>query len=154
MPKRPVAYFVMTVLALALLFSFKTPANGAAAAGLPGQAAVAPAVPAGSAGPVAVAASGAPASAGSGTFTGAVVQDPFGSVQVQITLAGGKITNVTALKLPSGGRSGDISQTVAPILQGEVLTAQSATIDSVSGATYTSEAYTQSLQSALDQAHA
>jgi uncharacterized protein with FMN-binding domain len=151
MPKRPVAYFVMTVLALALLFSFKTPANGAAASGLAGQAAVAPAVPAGSARP---AASGAPASAGSGTYTGAVVQDPYGPVQVQVTMAGGKITDVTALKLPSGGRSGYISQTVAPILQGEVLTAQSATIDSVSGATYTSEAYTQSLQSALDKARA
>ena len=148
MPKRPVAYIVMTALALALLFSFKTPASSAPALGLSGQAAVAPA------GPVGAAASGAPASAGSGTFTGAVVQDPFGSVQVQVTLAGGKITTVTALKLPSGGRSGSISQAVAPILQGEVLTAQSATIDSVSGATYTSEAYTQSLQSALDKAHA
>ncbi len=145
MPKRPVAYIVMTALALALLFSFKTPASSASALGPSGQAAVAPAGPA---------ASGAPASAGSGTYTGAVVQDPFGSVQVQVTMASGKITNVTALKLPSGGRSGYISQTIAPILQGEVLTAQSATIDSVSGATYTSEAYTQSLQSALDKAHA
>lgn len=142
MPKRAIAYIVMTALAMALLFSFKTPANSAPALGLAGQAAVAPA------------ASGAPAAPGSGTFTGTVVQDPFGSVQVQVTMAGGKITNVTALKLPSGGRSGYISQTVAPILQGEVLTAQSASIDSVSGATYTSEAYTQSLQSALDRAHA
>jgi len=148
MSKRPFAYIVMTALALALLFSFKTPAGSAPALGLSGNAAVA------SSSPTRAVASGPPASAGAGTYTGAVVQDPFGSVQVQITLAAGKITNVTALKLPTGGRSGYISQTVAPILQGEVLTAQSATIDSVSGATYTSEAYTQSLQSALDQAHA
>ena len=93
------------------------------------------------------------ATKGSGTFTGSVVQNPFGEVQVQITLAGGKITDVTALQLPSHGRSGFISQDVAPILQGEAISAQSANIDTVSGATYTSEAYAQSLQSALDQAH-
>lgn len=152
MPKRPFAYIVMTALALVLLFSFKTPSTSAPALGLAGQAAVAPAAVAPAA--VAPAASGAAPAAGSGTFTGAVVQDPFGQVQVQVTLAGGKITNVTALKLPTGGQSGFISRSVAPILQGEALAAQSASIDSVSGATYTSQAYTQSLQSALDQARA
>jgi uncharacterized protein with FMN-binding domain len=69
-------------------------------------------------------------------------------------MTGGKITDVTALQLPSQGRSGFISQSVAPILQGEAISAQSASIDTVSGATYTSQAYAQSLQSALDQAHA
>jgi uncharacterized protein with FMN-binding domain len=93
------------------------------------------------------------ASKGSGTFTGAAVQYPFGQVQVQITLVAGKITDVVALQLPDHGRSGFISQSVAPILQGEALSAQSANIDTVSGATYTSEAYAQSLQSAIDQAH-
>jgi uncharacterized protein with FMN-binding domain len=60
---------------------------------------------------------------------------------------------VTAVQMPTHGRSGFISQAVAPILQGEAVSAQSANIDTVSGATYTSEAYAQSLQSALDQTH-
>jgi uncharacterized protein with FMN-binding domain len=88
-----------------------------------------------------------------GTVTGPVVQTRFGPVQVQVTIAGGKITNVTALQLPSDRqRSAEISQIVEPMLQSEALTAQSAQIDLISGATYTSDAYAQSLQSALDQA--
>jgi uncharacterized protein with FMN-binding domain len=94
------------------------------------------------------------ASKGSGTFTGAVVQEPFGQVQVQITMSGGKLTDVTVLQMSTHGRSGFISQSAAPILHDEALAAQSANIDLVSGATYTSDAYAQSLQSALDQAHA
>ena len=65
---------------------------------------------------------------------------------------GGQITDVAALQLPSGGRSGRISRAVEPILREEALQAQSANIDTVSGATYTSLAYAQSLQAALDQA--
>ena len=71
-----------------------------------------------------------------------------------VTAAGGKITEVTAVQLPSQGRSGYISQSAAPILSGEAMSAQSASIDTVSGATYTSQAYAQSLQSALDAAQA
>ena len=59
---------------------------------------------------------------------------------------------IEAVELPTGGRSGEISAYAEPILASEALTAQSANIDIVSGATYTSEAYTRSLQSALDQA--
>ena len=88
-----------------------------------------------------------------GTITGELVQTRFGDVQVQITLKNGKITEVMALQLPTHGRSGSISQAVAPMLHDEALQAQSAKIDVVSGATYTSDAYAQSLQSALDQAH-
>jgi uncharacterized protein with FMN-binding domain len=176
MPKRAAAAIVTTVLALILLFSFKTPAESGAALGAPGLVSPAPEastgpgtvgeVPAGSSPPPVAAgtpapgttpaptkATSKPATNGSGTFTGSAVQNPFGEVQVQITLAGGKITAVTALQLPSHGRSGFISQDAAPILQGEALSAQSASIDTVSGATYTSDAYTQSLQSAIDQSH-
>ena len=176
MPRRAIAAIATTALALALLFSFKTPAGSASALGLPGQVAVAPAASTdpGSAGngpaattpaptrggtrptprPSAQAAAPTPVAAkGSGTFTGSVVQNPFGEVEVQVTMSGGKITDVTALQLPTHGRSGFISQAVAPILQGEAMSAQSANIDTVSGATYTSEAYAQSLQSALDQTH-
>lgn len=88
-----------------------------------------------------------------GTYTGTAAVTRFGNVQVRVTIAGGKITDVTALQLTDhDGRSVQISAEAAPILRQEALTAQSATIDTVSGATYTSEGYVQSLQSALDQA--
>lgn len=88
-----------------------------------------------------------------GTYTGTAVTTRFGNVQVRITIAGGKLTDVTALQLTDqDGRSVQISAQAAPVLRQEALTAQSAQIDSVSGATYTSEGYIQSLQSALDQA--
>lgn len=73
-------------------------------------------------------------------------------MEVQVTISGGRITAVDATALPTGGRSGRISDAVAPVLASETLTAQSASIDS--GATYTSEAYAQSLQAALDKAAA
>lgn len=134
----------MTLLALALLFGFKTPSSSAAA--VPPVAQVR-----GTPGPSTAT---GPTAKNTGTFTGAVVQDPYGQVQVQVTLVGGKITDATAVQLPSQGRSGFISQSVAPILRGEAITAQGASIDTVSGATYTSQAYAQSLQSALDAARA
>ena len=75
----------------------------------------------------------------------------YGNVQVEVDLAGGRITDVVALQLPSDRRqSAEISNYVAPILHDEALQAQTAQIDVVSGATYTSEAYAQSLQAALD----
>ena len=67
-------------------------------------------------------------------------------------VAGGKVSDVVALALPTGRRSGQISDYAAPILRQEALQAQSANINLVSGATYTSDAYAQSLQAALDQA--
>ncbi|MCC8909083.1 FMN-binding protein [Curtobacterium sp. GD1] len=89
----------------------------------------------------------------SGTFTGDTTQTRYGPVQVQITVANGTITDVTALQLTnSDGRSVQISQQAAPILRQEALQAQSAQIQSVSGATFTSEGYTTSLQSAIDRA--
>jgi uncharacterized protein with FMN-binding domain len=97
---------------------------------------------------------GSNGSSGTKTVDGPVVDTRYGPVQVEITVTGGKITAATAIELPSGGRSGAISQYVAPILSSEALAAQSAQIDLVSGATYTSDGYAQSLQSALDQARA
>jgi len=89
----------------------------------------------------------------SGTFAGDTAETRYGPVQVQITVANGKITDVTALQLTnSDGRSAQISQQAAPILRQEALQAQSAQIQSVSGATFTSEGYTTSLQSAIDKA--
>jgi uncharacterized protein with FMN-binding domain len=86
------------------------------------------------------------------TATGVVAQNRYGNVQVRVTVAGGKIKQVTALQLPqSDPKSAQISQYAAPQLQSEVLAAQSAKIDGVSGASYTSQSYDTSLQSALDQ---
>jgi uncharacterized protein with FMN-binding domain len=86
------------------------------------------------------------------TVTGPEVDTRFGPVQVEVTVQDGQVTDVTALQLPSGGRSGRISSAAEPILREEALQAQSANIDTVSGATYTSLAYEQSLQAALDSA--
>lgn len=88
-----------------------------------------------------------------GTFAGQTAQTQYGPVQVQITVSGGKLTDVAALQLTNdGGRSVQISQQAAPVLRQEALQAQSAKVQAVSGATYTSEGYVTSLQSALDQA--
>jgi len=99
---------------------------------------------------------GAAASGGasaSGSFTGAAAETQYGEVQVRVTIADGRITDVTALHLTDrDGRSVAISQQAAPILRQEALQAQSAQIQAVSGATFTSEGYTTSLQSAIDQA--
>lgn len=96
---------------------------------------------------------GAAAKAG-GTYDGEVVQTRFGTVQVQITVKSGQITDVTALKLTDAeGRSVQISNYAAPILRDEVLQAQSANVQTVGGATVTSDAYLTSLQAALDAAN-
>jgi uncharacterized protein with FMN-binding domain len=92
-------------------------------------------------------------SAAGGTYVGTTVSTRFGDVQVQVTISDGAITDVTALQLTDDeGRSVQISNRAAPILRDEVLQAQTASVSMVSGATYTSAAYLQSLQAALDQA--
>lgn len=86
------------------------------------------------------------------TVTGSAVDTRYGAVQVRVTLSGSTITAVDALQSPDrDGRDIAINQRALPILEQEVLASQSASIDTVSGATYTSEGYIQSLQSALDQ---
>jgi uncharacterized protein with FMN-binding domain len=83
---------------------------------------------------------------------GPVIQNPFGNVQVRVILTNGKITDVQPLQMPFDRQySQEISQQAAPLLHDEVLQAQSANINLLSGATYTSDAYQQSLQAALDQ---
>jgi uncharacterized protein with FMN-binding domain len=89
----------------------------------------------------------------SSTVTGSVAQTRWGPVQVQLTVAGGKITEVSVLQYPNGnGKDQEINSYALPILTSETVDAQSADIDMVSGATVTSDGYLQSLQSALDQA--
>ncbi|MET7298800.1 FMN-binding protein [Embleya sp. NPDC005575] len=94
------------------------------------------------------------AGARSGTFTGDTIDTRYGPVQVAITLAEGKLTGVQVLQTPSDNdRDRRIAARAVPRLTQEALAAQSATIHTVSGATYTSRGYIDSLQSALDQAH-
>jgi uncharacterized protein with FMN-binding domain len=84
---------------------------------------------------------------------GPVITTDYGDVQVEVTLSGSRITDVQALQLPSDrSRSVRISQYAGPQLRSEALQAQSAQIDLVSGASYTSQGYIESLQGALDQA--
>ena len=95
----------------------------------------------------------ATATATTRTYVGPVEYDQFGAVQATITVAGGKVTAVTITAPEDNPRSAAINEQAIPILQSETLQAQSASIDLVSGATYTSQAYEQYLQAALDQAH-
>jgi len=137
--KRAVTAIVLTVAGLVILLGFKTGRPPAANLASPGSTPARSGVPARS----------------TRTVTGPVVQTPFGPVQVRVTSHGRHITNVTALRLPADtGYSQLLSQTAGPRLRQEALAAQSAHIDAVSGATYTSDGYAQSLQSALDQLHA
>lgn len=178
-PKRAISALVTTVFALVLLLSFKTPESPGLASSTSSDTAIvgaptttqAPTATSGTSGTATDAgttgtteATAAPTAAptqdttttsgyADGTVTGDVVSTRFGDIQVQVTISGGAIADVTALELPSGDRhSSQISNAVEPMLREAALSAQSANIDLVSGATYTSRAYAQSLQSALDQA--
>ncbi|KRE71312.1 MULTISPECIES: FMN-binding protein [Micrococcaceae] len=98
--------------------------------------------------------SGSSGTSASGTYKGTAVQTRFGPVQVQITVANGKITDITALQLTNtDGKSVQISNRAAPLLRSKVLAAQSADVQTVSGATITSDAYLTSVQAAIDAAH-
>jgi uncharacterized protein with FMN-binding domain len=132
-----------TVAGVVALLALKQPAGG-------GQNVAGP--PAGQAPPVAATApSGAAGAAGGQTLTGDVVNTQYGPVQVSVTMSGGKITAAQAVKTPnSGPRSEQIAKDSIPQLNQQAMSA--AKVDTVSGATYTSEGYAKSLQSALDKA--
>ncbi len=164
-----------TIAGLIMLLSFRSHMGSAAVAGVTG-----PGGPAGQAGPVGPAASGGPSSSGSGTsagsaggaaaaasapvsagsgtgtaVTGDVISTGYGPTQVQVTLNAGKIVKVTVLQHTDDGINSEmIDGRALPQLNNETLTAQSAKINAVSGASYTSAGYIKSLQSALDKARA
>lgn len=174
--RRMVLCTAATVSGIVLMLALKQPAPGTAAAtapvqvgavaGSPTASAAATGSAAGSAGSVQGSASAsAPASAPSAakssapaaanvtrSVTGDTAQTQYGPVQVEITMTGTKITAATALQHPTGGQSDQINANAVPKLNQEAVTAQSASIDAVSGASYTSAGYKQSLQSALDKA--
>jgi uncharacterized protein with FMN-binding domain len=126
-----------TVAVLVLLFSYRTSTGGGNS-------------------PAAASAAVAPVAAENGgeTYTGSTASTRWGDVQVQITVADGKITNVAVPVYPDeNGRDREINASAIPRLVQETLSAQNADIDTVSGATVTSDGYLESLQSALDAAH-
>jgi uncharacterized protein with FMN-binding domain len=160
-----------TAAGLAALLAFKTHSPAAAApAPSPPAASASTSQPAasgtgsGTASPAAPAASkkaGTAPKTGGGsaatvrTVTGTVANTQYGPMQVQVTLTGTKITNVNVLqRTDDGSESNQIDTNAIPKLTSETLAAQSANIDAVSGASYTSSGYIKSLQSALDQATA
>jgi uncharacterized protein with FMN-binding domain len=88
------------------------------------------------------------------TVNGGSADTQYGPVQVQIRIRSGRIISADAIDYPQGsGRDQEINSYAIPQLDQETLDAQSAQIDTVSGATYTSDGYRESLQSALDAAH-
>ena len=88
------------------------------------------------------------------TYDGTVADTQWGPVQVRITVSGGKVVGATALQVPSGnGRDTEINSYAVPILNREAVAAGTAHIDTVSGATVTSNGYITSLQAAIDAAH-
>lgn len=88
-----------------------------------------------------------------GTYRGKGITDPYGVVQVTLKVSNGEISDLSAT-YPTGGESAQINPAAVPRLKQEALKSQSAKLAVVSGATYTSKAYAESLQSALDAAKA
>jgi len=162
MPKRGAIALGLTALALVLLISFRTPDGGpGTVAGTTGDTGsttggsttttTGGSGSSGSAGTSGT--SGSSDATGTRTVDGPVIDTRYGAVQVEITVSNGKVTDAVALQLPDADRrSASISSRAEPVLRSEALTAQSASIDGVSGATYTSDGYAQSLQAALDAA--
>ncbi len=154
-------FFMSTVTVLVLLLGYHTSTSSKAVGGEtafvstreagPTSAAAAPATSAAAAPSTNAAA--APSTGKNATVTGSVADTRWGPVQVQLTVQNGKITAVSVVQYPNGnGRDQEINSYALPILVQETITAQSAKVDMVSGATVTSDGYLTSLQSAIDQA--
>jgi uncharacterized protein with FMN-binding domain len=151
--RRIVFVIMSTITTVVLLFSYRTSTNSALVAG--SSVVVGPGAP-GSASQLRSSNRGGSATSRSApaTYTGDSADTRWGPVQVQITVQGGKITASQAVQYPqNNGRDAQINGFALPILNQEVVQKQSASIDTVSGATVTSDGYLQSLQSAIDQAH-
>ena len=87
-----------------------------------------------------------------GIYLGTAEYTQWGDVQVEVTLSGGEIVDVVAVQIPSGRQSTFINDQAEPLLAAQAIEIQAADLDIVSGATYTSITYADSLQAALDQA--
>ncbi|MFF8094812.1 FMN-binding protein [Streptomyces sp. NPDC016675] len=138
--RRAVLAGAATVSGIVLLLSLKPASDPGAASAAGGAPPAAAQSPQGGRG------------AGSGTVTGDAVRTEYGPVQVRVTVSGGRVTAAEALQAPRGGRSDQVTADAVPQLNQAAVAAGNADIDAVSGATYTSAGYRQSLQSALDKA--
>jgi uncharacterized protein with FMN-binding domain len=87
-----------------------------------------------------------------GVYLGTAEYTEWGDVQVQVTISDGAIIDIAAVQYPTGRKSSSINDRAVPMLEAEAVVLQSADLDIVSGATYTSRTYADSLQAALDQA--
>ncbi|MEV0735630.1 FMN-binding protein [Streptomyces sp. NPDC050549] len=154
--RRIVLASAVTASGLVMLLALKphtTPEIAVAPAPAPSSSSTATAGSGGSSSSSGSSGSSGSTTTGTKTVTGDTVQTRWGPVQVKITVKNGKITDVTAVQYPSDNpRDQEINSNALPQLRSEALAAQSASIDTVSGATYTSDGYRQSLQSALDSA--
>ncbi|MDT4917367.1 MAG: hypothetical protein QOI15_2986 [Pseudonocardiales bacterium] len=166
--KRVLASLFGTITGLVLLLNFKT--NGSTAASAPPAiTATGPDTGTAGAGPTPTSSTSTPASKStksaskstksasnastSKTITGDSIDTQWGPVQVRITVTNGKLASVTAIDYPwNNGRDEEINSYAVPALNQEALAAGSAQIDMISGATYTSTGYINSLQSALNKA--
>ena len=152
--RRITLWLFSTVAALVLLFSYRTSTNGPAPASASQTTPTPTPTPTLTPTPTPTPTTSAGTATGTKIYTGSAASTRWGDVQVTITVSGGKITDVAVPVYPSGnGRDQEINAYALPVLRQETLTAQSAEIDTVSGATVTSDGYLESLQSALDAAH-
>lgn len=150
--KRIALWFSGTTTALMVLFSYHTSLSGPAAAQSSGTVAAAGVV-APTATPSASPTTSTSPTSSTRTVNGQAVSTRYGEIQVQVVVSGSKVVKATAIAYSTNGRDGEINAYAIPVLQQETVAAQSASIDTVSGATFTSQGYVQSLQSALDAAH-
>ena len=168
--RRITLWALSTLTTLVLLFSYHTSTGGSGSALAAGTSVQAPAAAgtgtsdSGSSGSGTGTSDSGSSDSGTGTsnsgstasktYTGDSVQTRWGPVQVRITVVDGKITASEAVVYPNGNHEDEqINSHALPVLDQEAVSAQSASIDMVSGATVTSEGYLTSLQSAIDQAH-
>ncbi len=150
--RRIVLWGMSTVSVLVLLFSYHTSTSSTLASAKTPVTSAQAVVPATKKSTTTTTSSGGGGTAQ--TFAGDAVDTRYGPVQVQITVTGGKVTAAQTLQVPMEDRHDqEINSQAVPVYNGEVVDVQSAQIDVVSGATVTWGGYTQSLQSALDQAH-
>ena len=144
--RRIVIWLASTITIVVLLFGYHTSTNKSSSAAT---------VPSASASTTTSSSQGGSSGNSSNikTYSGSVAQTRWGPVQIKITVQDGKLTKVTVLQQPNGNRRDqEINDQALPILIDETVSAQSAKIDMVSGATVTSEGYLQSLQAAIDEA--
>ena len=169
--RRITIWLLSTISALVLLFSYHTSTDSGAAASVVAQSGTdpgtSPSTGSGSTDTPSTGSDSGSSSSDSGTssgdsgtsssaaktYTGDAVSTRFGDVQVKITVVDGKVTDAEVTQVPwNDHKDQEINSYAVPILNSEAVEAQSADIDMVSGATFTSQGYIGSLQSAIDQA--